>query len=391
MKKFYLELFSLAVTFMFGIIWVIPLKGLAKFVLVQEGVFTMGSYSTIGVVLFSIFSGLISYVIAKSRQCLKGKPGNMNFAEFAFIFTNSMVLTTIFIFFGYPLLGFLVSGGIGSYIIPYLVHLYEQGELKVPLTVDKGTYMNTEKPKEGKSISSKPITDEGSSIKVKGGGSSSKSELDTEIAISHTNVIIHLNKIISQLKVNNNIAVAMGDELFNLDFSLLLNDNTLKTYGEDLSKHLLWVIIDKQSKFCQVFIDNRFGWVQNIMRMRGDRNSWPEVNEAFADVQARRQKLTLEYENKVKNISHKNGAFMSFKQFFDINNWYTKALLKEANYVENVLNDKLRKDPIYANPEFKKILTKEYFEVKKTFSDQDSYLRKQISEAYEAQAAAKKN
>lgn len=163
MKKFSPELFSLAVTFMFVIIWVIPLKGITKFVLVQEGVFTMGSYSTTGVVLFSIFSGLISYVMAKSHQCLKSEPSNMNFAEFAFIFTCSMVLTTTFIFLGYPLLGFLVSGGIGSYIIPYLVNLYEQEELKVPLTGDKGTYMNSERPEEDKSISSKPITDEGSS------------------------------------------------------------------------------------------------------------------------------------------------------------------------------------------------------------------------------------
>jgi hypothetical protein len=71
---------------------------MAKFLLVQEEVFTIGSYSTTGVVLFSIFSGFISYVMAKSHQCLKGKPGNMYLAEFAIIFMSSMVLTTIFIF-----------------------------------------------------------------------------------------------------------------------------------------------------------------------------------------------------------------------------------------------------------------------------------------------------
>lgn len=72
MKKFYPELFSLAITFMFAILWVIPLKGMAKFLLVQEEVFTIGSYSTTGVVLFSIFSGFISYVMVKSHQYLKG-------------------------------------------------------------------------------------------------------------------------------------------------------------------------------------------------------------------------------------------------------------------------------------------------------------------------------
>ena len=45
---------------------------MAKFLLVQEEVFTIGSYSTTGVVLFSIFSGFISYVMVKSHQYLKG-------------------------------------------------------------------------------------------------------------------------------------------------------------------------------------------------------------------------------------------------------------------------------------------------------------------------------
>jgi hypothetical protein len=107
-------------------------------------------------------------------------------------------------------------------------------------------------------------------------------------------------------------------------------------------------------------------------------------------VLASRQILLSEYEKKVNSINHKKGTLMSFKQFFYINNLYTKALLKEINYLENVVNDKLRKDTIYANPEFKKLIANEYPEVKKTYLNQDSYLRQKISKAYEAQAAAKK-
>lgn len=123
---------------MFGVIWALPLKSFTKFLLVQEGVFTLGSYSTTGVVLFSIFSGLISYIMAKSYQCLKGKSSNVNFTEFAFIFTFNMVLTTILIFWVYLLLSFLVKGGINLYVIPYLNHLYEQAELKVHLRSPPG-------------------------------------------------------------------------------------------------------------------------------------------------------------------------------------------------------------------------------------------------------------
>lgn len=376
MKKNFPEIFSFIITCMFGVIWVIPLKGITKFVLVQEGVITMGSYSTTGVILFSILSGFVSYVMAKSLQCLKGKDNNANFAEFAFIFTSSMVLTTIFIFLGYPLLSFLVSGGIGSYIIPYLVHLYEQGELKVPLTGDKGINLSSEKPQESK----------GSSMQIKGQGSNSESELNPELARHHTNVITQLRDMLSELKANNNIVVAAWAKFSGFDFTTLLSEEKLKCY-DDISKHLLWVILDKQSKFCEVFIDNRFGWARKILSMTS--GSWPEVDKAYADVELRRKNLTLEYEDKVKKINHSKGLFMSLKQFFDINNWYNNALLKEANSMDNILMDKIRKDPIYANSELRNLLNKEYIEYKKTFLDQSSYLKNKISEAYKAQNAVR--
>lgn len=111
--------------------------------------------------------------MAKSYQCLKGKASNVSFSEFAFIFTFNMVLTTILIFWGYPLLSFFVNGGINLYVIPYLSSLYEQPELKVLLTGNRENFLNSEKPQKG------VVPD-------------SNSELDTEIAISHRNVIIRL-------------------------------------------------------------------------------------------------------------------------------------------------------------------------------------------------------
>lgn len=354
----------------------------------------MDSYSTTGVVLFSILSGLISYVMAKSIQYLRGKDNNVNFAEFAFIFTCSILLTTIFIFWGYPLLSFLICGGIGSYIIPYLAHLNEQGELKVPLTGDKGTVMNTEKPQETKNISSMPTTDKGSSMQVKGqsSSSSSKSELDPELAISHTKVITELRNMLSWLKTNNSLALDAWSGFYDFDFNTLLDEKRLKAYDKDVSEHLLWIVIDKQSKFCLTFVDNRYVWVKRIMNLKGNEviNIWPEVAIAYTEGETRRKNLGIEYENKIKNINHSKGYFMSIKQFFDINNWYTNALIKEANNMDNVLADRIRKDPIYANSEFKKILNKEYPEYKKTFNDQNSYLVNKISDAYVAQAAAKK-
>lgn len=369
MKKYYAELYSLVVIFIFGLIWALPLKSFTKFLLVQEGVFMIGSYSTSGVVLFSIFSGLISYIMVKSYQCLKGKASNVNFSEFAFIFTFNMVLTTILIFWGYPLLSFLVNGGINLYVIPYFSTLYEQAELKVLLTGNKETFLNSEKPQ-------------------KGVLSDSNSELDTEIARSHHNVIIGLRELLSTLKSNNNVFVEINGKLSTLDFRTLLTSQALEAYSNDVSKHLLWVILDKHSSLCQTFIDNRIGLIKYIFDLKGT-ESWPEVSKALAEVEIKRQNLSLEYQDKISKINHNKGSLMSFKQFFDISNWYAKALSKEANYIENIISNKIRMDSIYSNGDFKNLFNKDYTEIKKTFSEQDSYLRRKISEAYEAQAANK--
>lgn len=88
-------------------------------------------------------------MVAKSIQDLKGRGADINLFEFAILFTVSVVFTTIVIFFWYTVLGFFVSGGVGSYIIPYFSYLYAEGKFKVPLIGDiakKGSYMISEKP-----------------------------------------------------------------------------------------------------------------------------------------------------------------------------------------------------------------------------------------------------
>jgi hypothetical protein len=96
------------------------------------------------------------------------------------------------------------------------------------------------KPKEGKSISSKPITDEGSSIEVKGGvGSSSKPELDAELAKAHRNVIIKLREDLSRLKANNDLVIETWADFHSFDFNTLISEEKLKVYDKDITKHLL--------------------------------------------------------------------------------------------------------------------------------------------------------
>lgn len=400
MKNFNPQLwYAMGASLFFALLWSIPLKSLAKFVWLQEGgIITMVSYSTTTLVLFIILSGFISFVITKSIQYLKGEGDNINFAEFAFIFTCSMAFTTVFIFLGCPLLGFLVSGGVGSYITPYfLSYLYDEGEFKVPLTGDKkeiGSSVKSDKHVEGKNTTGgKAATGKSSTNEVvQGGGSSSNIGSDQESVKSqrevYTYVIETLKNIISGLENNNSQSEKITQIYKDVDFKLLLSEKALEAYNDDLSKHFLWVIIDKQCDHYKLFIDNRLGWVKTIISLK-KAEVWPEVDRAYTDTLERHKTLLLEYEKKVKNVNFKKGTLISFKQFVDINNWFNKALTKEVNTLENVLMGKLREDAIYKEAEFRKIVNKDYIEVKKTFTDQDSYLRQKISDAYASQAAKK--
>ena len=128
-----------------------------------------------------------------------------------------------------------------------------------------------------------------------------------------------------------------------------------------------------------------------ISMKKGDKEiSWPEVDKAYADALANRDNLTEQYKKKMENINFNKGVLTSFKQFAGIHNWYHKGLTKEINVVDNIINDKLRQELIYANADFKKLINIDYPAVKKYFAEQDSYLKPKVSDAYAVHAATKK-
>nr|YP_010734757.1 hypothetical protein P8516_mgp24 [Diaporthe caulivora]WEH01730.1 hypothetical protein [Diaporthe caulivora] len=98
MKKFYPKLYCFAVTFMFGVIWALPLRRKLRFtkLTLQD---TLISYET-SIVILIFISGFISYIVAKVHQYIKGKGNVVNFKEFIYIFTVSMVITIFFIILG---------------------------------------------------------------------------------------------------------------------------------------------------------------------------------------------------------------------------------------------------------------------------------------------------
>lgn len=56
-----------------------------------------------------ILSGFISYIIAKTQQCIKCKDKEMGWGEFFYIFCFNMALISFTTIIGYPLIGFMLS------------------------------------------------------------------------------------------------------------------------------------------------------------------------------------------------------------------------------------------------------------------------------------------
>src|SRR4051812_41236292 len=108
------------ISFSMLLLFAFPLKSLCKLTLQNTFI-----SNNISIAILTFISGIISYIVAKVHQYIKGKDNVVNFKEFIYIFTVSMVITIFFILLGYPLLAFFISGGVDS-LVKELAILYEQ-------------------------------------------------------------------------------------------------------------------------------------------------------------------------------------------------------------------------------------------------------------------------
>ena len=110
----------------------------------------------------------------------------------------------------------------------------------------------------------------------------------------------------------------------------------------------------------------------------------PEFLHAYQGMVDKTNELLYKYYDDVEKLSSKSDFKACLKEFFNLTNAVRNATAKEINSLESLLHKDLRGDPIYKNSEFKELLNKEYPAVKKAFVDQDSYLRKKVSEVLNA-------
>lgn len=110
----------------------------------------------------------------------------------------------------------------------------------------------------------------------------------------------------------------------------------------------------------------------------------PESILAYKAMGDKTDKLIEDYFYAVENLSSKTDFKACLKEYFNLTNGLRNAVYKEINAFENDLHSRIRRDPMYKNAEFKQIVNQDYPALKKNFIEQDSYLRKKISDVLNA-------
>lgn len=343
---------SLAVSVCMGLLFAFPLKSVCKLSLAGLPV----SYF-VSITIVILLSGFISYIVAKVNQNIKGGGDNININEFVYIFTLSMATTTFFILIGYPLFSLLFFSGVG------IAYLGLQNVLEDLFSRLRPQTMSMVVEGEGG-------VDKGKSSGSAGGvekGKSSGSEIDPVTALN-----IRLRDYLESLEENNKKMVRVLKQ-FNAA-PLSLDDKELELP--------FWNVLEGQGKYLHNHILNRKGWLL-MFSHRIIQSS--EFTLAYEAMEQKTNKLMDDYFDNVEKLSEKSDFKACLKEYFNLTNGLRNAVYKELNALENDLQSRIRRDPIYKNKEFRKIFNQDYPAVKKVFVDEDSYLKKKVSEVLNAQ------
>lgn len=349
-NKFTLHRQSLAIFFInffiLGLLFSFPLRALCNLTGVHIGYLV-------------ILSGLVSYIVTKVNQHIKLKARDISLLEFTYIFSISVAISSLFIVFGYPLLGLFISGEI-SIAVGMLKHKffcflnYFNSDIK-PLTINAGVK---------DSVRTDSLHSDSQSQIEKG------SNPNSEIIPAITKAL--KEEITNWIKSDLNIITTL-DKLGEMPLTLGSNEirgqltffNVLEYQAKYLHSHVI-----KRTLWFKLFTDN-------IINSRVDKL-------AFETLDKKINALFDDYFTEVSKLSSKSDVNVALKEFFNRTNGVRNAAYKELNAFEKNLDAKVRTELIYTNKDFKQIYNVEYPAVKKTYIDKDSYLRKKISEVLNA-------
>lgn len=328
-----------------GLLFSFPLRTLCKLTDVHLG-------------YLILLSGLISYIVAKVNQNIKLNPKDINLMEFIYIFSIGMATTSFFIILGYPLLGLFITGEIG--IVIGMVNLKWEN-------IFHSLYSQFQPEAFNIGVGNSDIrTNSLQSDNQQGESSNSSSEI---IPIINKG----LKEIISDwIKADQNVLSTLEK----------LNAMPLTLGSKDIPGHgTFYNVLEYQAKYLHHHVIKRKVWFRlftdNIINSLNDKLAFEELDKKTND-------LFENYFSQVEKLSSMTNVEIALKEFFNRTNEVRNAVYKELNAFERDLDAKVRAESIYTSKEFRHIYNIEYPSVKKKYVDQDSYLRKKVSEVLNA-------
>ena len=141
-----------------------------------------------------------------------------------------------------------------------------------------------------------------------------------------------------------------------------------------------WGILHNHSNMVNLNIEQRMYWVEQMSKSLPD-NSRKEI-EKMLD---KKSSLFENYLTKVEKLGDRDGELKGkLTEFFNLTNAFRNAANKELNGMESIIHENIRRDPLYKNSNLKQSVNLDYPKSKKAFSDQDSLLKKRMSEILNA-------
>jgi len=294
-------------------------------------------------VLFFL-SGLISYILFKVRQGLKGEKGEITLFEFLSIFSVSFCFSLIFAFFVYPSVNYIIMIGIEGFLLKNLFSelknlLYNTFDFTVHME-DKGKNDDDGVPRLRDGIIQAQYIEE--SIK------NLKSNVDLKTK-SLQGALTALPPVEEILKKPNGIDIML--ELIQSNFELFI-----------YVSHQRMGLIDVLCKYL------------------------PE-DEHKEKIKEHKAKF-VEYDKNKGNIDFLKKEDMSkerkVEHFYHLFNAHRNRTSKELNKMEDITVSILKKSPyVKFIPEIIQVLNKDFIESKKDFKDNQDYLIKKVQQAVE--------
>lgn len=266
---------------------------------------------------------------------------------------------------------FIFIGGLGGCLGRSIADTYFSEFLKLPMSIDGN---GTKTPSnilmvKGSNLGTGSTSGTGSSI----GQILTESEL-TPSQIN--NILENMRTSTKDYKEANQAWIKKVQDLKRI-FSEAESRGEMLDLNSSGSRDYMARILHRHLQALTGSIQNRIVWMENL-ETTGIKLGY---KEELGKIQENILEIRMKFSDKIEELISQGKKDKSFLiQMFNESNAFRNKVYSELNKAENVFNLNFKESMLYKNVELKKMIHKDYVEEKKSFANEDGYLRKRISE-----------